>query len=80
MAKTDLFLKKNIDTSVLFICILASFSLIFSNNNQKIQKFRSSTLDTFSFLYNPLDCLDDQLFMTKLKILMKRSLQHQLKF
>jgi len=50
MAKTDLFLKKNIDTSVLFICILASFSLIFSNNNQKIQKFRSSTLDTFSFL------------------------------
>ena len=76
MAKTDLFLKKNLDSSVLFICILASFSLIFSNNNQKIQKFRSTTLDTFSFLYKPFDWLDDQLFLTrKLEVLSHENLK-----
>ena len=76
MAKTDLFLKKNLDSSVLFICILVSFSLIFSNNNQKIQKFRSTTLDTFSFLYKPFDWLDDQLFLTrKLEVLSHENLK-----
>ena len=65
MAKIDLFFKKNLDSSVLFICILVSFLLIFSNNNQRIQNVRSTTLDTFSFLYQPFNWLDNQLFLTK---------------
>ena len=76
MAKTDLFFKKNLDSSVLFICILVSFSLIFSNSNEKIQSFRSNSLDTFSFLYKPFDCLDDQLFLIrKLEVLSQENLK-----
>lgn len=76
MAKTDLFFKKNLDSSVLFICILVSFSLIFSNSNEKIQSFRSNSLDTFSFLYKPFDWLDDQLFLIrKLEVLSQENLK-----
>jgi|TARA_B110000438_G_scaffold62006_1_gene62375 rod shape-determining protein MreC len=65
MAKTELILKKNLDIYILFICIFFSFLLIFSNNNQQIQKFRSSALDTFSFVYQPFNWLDNQIFLTK---------------
>tara|TARA_Y100000389_G_scaffold40079_3_gene34595 strand:- start:190 stop:978 length:789 start_codon:yes stop_codon:yes gene_type:complete len=76
MSKSDLFIKKNLDGLVLFICILISITLIFSNNNVKIQTFRSSTLEFFSFLYQPFDWLDDQLFLKrKLEVLSYENLK-----
>jgi len=76
MSKSDLFIKKNLDGLVLFICILISITLIFSNNNVKVQTFRSSTLEFFSFLYQPFDWLDDQLFLKrKLEVLSYENLK-----
>ena len=85
MAKTELILKKNLDIYILFICVFASFLLIFSNNNQKIQKIRSNTLDAFSFVYQPFNWLDNQVFLTKkLEVLsyenLKLNLENQILF
>lgn len=85
MAKTELILKKNFDIYILFICVFASFLLIFSNNNKQIQKFRSNTLDAFSFVYQPFNWLDNQIFLTKkLEVLsyenLKLNLENQILF
>ena len=85
MAKTELILKKNLDIYILFICVFASFLLIFSNNNKQIQKFRSNTLDAFSFVYQPFNWLDNQIFLTKkLEVLsyenLKLNLENQILF
>ena len=85
MAKTELILKKNLDIYILFICVFASLLLIFSNNNQKIQKIRSNTLDAFSFVYQPFNWLDNQVFLTKkLEVLsyenLKLNLENQILF
>ena len=65
MTKIDLLAKERLDSFVLFLCIFISFVLIFSNNNKNVQSLRTSTLDTFSFLYEPFNWLDNQLFLNK---------------
>ena len=76
MTKIDLLAKKKLDISVLFLCIFISFILIFNNNNKNFQNLRSSALDTFSFLYQPFNWLDNQLFLNKkLEVLSQENLK-----
>ena len=76
MAKIDLLAKQKIDSFVLFLCIFISFVLIFTNNNKNVQSLRTSALDTFSFLYQPFNWLDNQIFLNKkLEVLSEENLK-----
>jgi len=76
MAKIDLFPKQKLDSFILFLCVFISFVLIFSNDNRNIQGLRSSAIDAFSFLYQPFNWLDNQLFLTKkLEVLSEENLK-----
>ena len=76
MAKIDLLAKQKIDSFVLFLCIFISFALIFTNNNKNVQSLRTSALDTFSFLYQPFNWLDNQIFLNKkLEVLSEENLK-----
>ncbi|MFL2485159.1 MAG: rod shape-determining protein MreC [Candidatus Neomarinimicrobiota bacterium] len=76
MAKIDLLAKQKLDSFVLFLCIFISFVLIFTNDNKNVQSLRTSALDTFSFLYQPFNWLDNQLFLTKkLEVLSEENLK-----
>ena len=76
MAKIDLLAKQRLNSFILFLCIFISFVLIFNNNSKSIQSLRTSTLDTFSFLYQPFNWLDNQLFLNKkLEVLSQENLK-----
>ncbi|MEC7918860.1 MAG: rod shape-determining protein MreC [Candidatus Neomarinimicrobiota bacterium] len=85
MAKIDLLAQQRLNGFILFLCIFISFVLIFNNNNKNVQSLRTSTLDTFSFLYQPFNWLDNQLFLNKkLEVLsqenLKLNLENQILF
>ena len=76
MAKIDLLAKQRLNGFILFLCIFISFVLIFNNNNKNVQSLRTSALDTFSFLYQPFNWLDNQLFLNKkLEVLSEENLK-----
>lgn len=76
MAKIDLLAQQRLNGFILFLCIFISFVLIFNNNNKNVQSLRTSTLDTFSFLYQPFNWLDNQLFLNKkLEVLSQENLK-----
>ena len=76
MAKIDLLAKQRLDSFILFLCIFISFVLIFNNNNKNVQSLRTYALDTFSFLYQPFNWLDNQLFLNKkLEVLSQENLK-----
>ena len=76
MAKIDLLAKQRLNSFILFLCIFISFALIFTNNNKNVQSLRTSSLDTFSFLYQPFNWLDNQLFLNKkLEVLSEENLK-----
>ena len=76
MAKIDLLAKQRLNSFILFLCIFISFVLIFNNNNKNVQSLRTSTLDAFSFLYQPFNWLDNQLFLNKkLEVLSEENLK-----
>ena len=76
MAKIDLLAKQRLNSFILFLCIFISFVLIFNNNSKSIQSLRTYTLDTFSFLYQPFNWLDNQLFLNKkLEVLSQENLK-----
>ncbi len=76
MAKIDLLAQQRLNGFILFLCIFISFVLIFNNNNKNVQSLRTSTLDTFSFLYQPFNWLDNQLFLNKkLEVLSEENLK-----
>jgi len=76
MTKIDLLAKQRLNSFILFLCIFISFVLIFNNDSKNIQSLRTSTLDTFSFLYQPFNWLDNQLFLNKkLEVLSQENLK-----
>ena len=76
MVKIDLLAKQRLDGFILFLCIFISFVLIFNNDSKDVQSLRASALDTFSFLYQPFNWLDNQLFLNKkLEVLSQENLK-----
>ena len=65
MIGARLFNDKNLPLFTLLICIFLSLVLIFSDSNEKVQSFRLSVTETFSFLYEPFNWIDNQSFLLK---------------
>tara|TARA_Y100001970_G_C14188879_1_gene834178 strand:- start:558 stop:1349 length:792 start_codon:yes stop_codon:yes gene_type:complete len=65
MIGARLFNDKNLPLFTLVICIFLSLVLIFSDSNEKIQSFRLSITESFAFLYEPFNWIDNQSFLLK---------------
>jgi len=65
MSKIDLLVKQRLEIFVLFLCVFISFVLIFSHKNENVNRLHTSLLDKFSFLYEPFNWLDNQLYLNK---------------
>ncbi len=65
MIGARLFNDKNLPLFTLLICIFLSIGLIFSDSNEKVQSFRLSITENFSFLYEPFNWIDNQSFLLK---------------
>jgi len=65
MIGARLFNDRNLPLLTLLICIFLSLVLIFSDSNEKVQSFRLSITENFSFLYEPFNWIDNQSFLLK---------------
>ena len=83
MIGTRLFNDRNLPLFTLLVCIFLSIVLIFSDSNEKVQSFRLSTIEKFSFIYEPFNWIDNQSFLLKrIEVLssenLKLSLENQI--
>tara|TARA_B100000427_G_scaffold292839_1_gene270449 strand:+ start:643 stop:1437 length:795 start_codon:yes stop_codon:yes gene_type:complete len=49
----------------LIICVIISLTLIVNNDSDLIKNSKNNTLETFSFIYQPFNWIDNQLFLIK---------------
>ena len=60
----------------LTFCIILSLFFIFNNDSESIKNAKINSLSTFSFLYQPFNWLDNQLFLNKkLEVLSSENLR-----
>jgi len=60
----------------LAFCLIVSFTLIFNNDSDLIKNAKINSLNSFSFLYQPFNWLDNQLFLNKkLEVLSSENLR-----
>ena len=76
MSRFQLIFKTYQEKITLTFCIIFSIYLIFNNDSDFIKDSKINSLDTFSFLYQPFNWLDNQLFLNKkLEVLSSENLR-----
>ena len=76
MSRVQLIFQNYQEKITLVFCLLFSFVLIFNNDSDSIKNAKINSLDTFSFLYQPFNWLDNQLFLNKkLEVLSSENLR-----
>ena len=76
MSKIQLIFQNYQEKITLGFCLLLSFILIFNNDSDSIKNAKINSLNTFSFLYQPFNWLDNQLFLNKkLEVLSSENLR-----
>ena len=76
MSRVQLIFQNYQEKITLSFCLLLSFILIFNNDSDSIKNAKINSLDTFSFLYQPFNWLDNQLFLNKkLEVLSSENLR-----
>ena len=76
MSRFQLIFKTYQEKITLTFCIIFSLYLIFNNESNFIKNSKINSLDTFSFLYQPFNWLDNQLFLNKkLEVLSSENLR-----
>ena len=76
MSRFQLIFKTYQEKITLTFCIIFSLYLIFNNDSDFIKNSKINSLDTFSFLYQPFNWLDNQLFLNKkLEVLSSENLR-----
>ena len=76
MSRFQLIFKNSQEKITLIFCLLISFVLILNNNSDLIRNAKINSLNSFSFLYQPFNWLDNQLFLNKkLEVLSSENLR-----
>ena len=76
MSRFQLIFKTYQDKITLTFCIILSLLFIFNNDSELIKNAKINSLSTFSFLYQPFNWLDNQLFLNKkLEVLSSENLR-----
>ena len=76
MSRVQLIFQNYQEKITLSFCLLLLFILIFNNDSDSIKNAKINSLDTFSFLYQPFNWLDNQLFLNKkLEVLSSENLR-----
>ena len=76
MSRLQLGFKNFQEKITLTFCIIISFTFIFNNDSDLIKNAKINSLNNFSFLYQPFNWLDNQLFLNKkLEVLSSENLR-----
>tara|TARA_Y100000739_G_scaffold218647_1_gene216265 strand:- start:119 stop:913 length:795 start_codon:yes stop_codon:yes gene_type:complete len=76
MSRIQLIFQNYQEKITLVLCLLISFTLIFNNDSDLIKNAKINSLNSFSFLYQPFNWLDNQLFLNKkLEVLSSENLR-----
>ena len=76
MSRSQLIFKNSQEKITLIFCLLISFALILNNDSDLIKNAKINSLNSFSFLYQPFNWLDNQLFLNKkLEVLSSENLR-----
>ncbi len=76
MSRFQLIFKTYQEKITLTFCIIISLLFIFNNDSESIKNAKINSLSTFSFLYQPFNWLDNQLFLNKkLEVLSSENLR-----
>lgn len=76
MSRIQLIFQNYQEKITLAFCLIVSFLLIFNNDSDLIKNAKINSLNSFSFLYQPFNWLDNQLFLNKkLEVLSSENLR-----
>jgi len=76
MSRFQLIFKNSQEKITLIFCLLISSLLIINNDSDLIKNAKINSLNSFSFLYQPFNWLDNQLFLNKkLEVLSSENLR-----
>ena len=76
MSRIQLIFQNYQEKITLAFCLIVSFLLIFNNDSDLIKNAIINSLNSFSFLYQPFNWLDNQLFLNKkLEVLFSENLR-----
>ncbi len=76
MSRIQLIFQNYQEKITLVFCLIASFLLIFNNDSDLIKNTKINSLNSFSFLFQPFNWLDNQLFLNKkLEVLSSENLR-----
>ena len=76
MSKIQLIFQNYQEKITLAFCLIVSLLLIFNNDSDLIKNAKINSLNSFSFLYQPFNWLDNQLFLNKkLEVLSSENLR-----
>jgi rod shape-determining protein MreC len=76
MSRIQLIFQNYQEKITLAFCLIVSFILIFNNDSELIENAKINSLNSFSFLYQPFNWLDNQLFLNKkLEVLSSENLR-----
>ena len=76
MSRIQLIFQNYQEKITLAFCLIVSFTLIFNNDSDFIKNAKINSLNSFSFLYQPFNWLDNQLFLNKkLEVLSSENLR-----
>ena len=76
MSRIQLIFQNYQEKITLAFCLIVSFFLIFNNDSDLIKNAKINSLNSFSFLYQPFNWLDNQLFLNKkLEVLSSENLR-----
>tara|TARA_Y200000002_G_scaffold119085_1_gene97549 strand:+ start:4269 stop:5063 length:795 start_codon:yes stop_codon:yes gene_type:complete len=76
MSRLQLSFQNYQEKITLIFCIIISFTFIFNNDSDLIKNAKINSLNSFSFLYQPFNWLDNQLFLNKkLEVLSSENLR-----
>ncbi len=76
MPRIQLIFQNSQEKITLFFCLIISLTLISNNDSDLIKNAKINSLNSFSFLYQPFNWLDNQLFLNrKLEVLSSENLR-----
>ena len=76
MPRIQLIFQNSQEKITLFFCVIISLTLISNNDSDLIKNAKINSLNSFSFLYQPFNWLDNQLFLNKkLEVLSSENLR-----
>ena len=76
MSRIQLIFQNYQEKITLVFCLIVSFLLIFNNDSDLIKNTKINSLNSFSFLFQPFNWLDNQLFLNKkLEVLSSENLR-----